>query len=146
MDCVGLFAGIGGIEVGLERAGIHASLLCEIDPSAQAVLRKRFSGIPIVGDVALLKALPKTDVLTAGFPCQDISQAGPKNGITGNRSGLASHIFRLLESRPSRSRPKWIVIENVSYIVNLLFQGFLVGCGNPAVQDISADDNLQAFE
>lgn len=118
--CVGLFAGIGGIEIGLEVAlDAETSLLCEIDPAAQQVLRKQFPKAKIVSDVTSMAELPDCDILTAGFPCQDISQAGPKKGIEGARSGLVSNVFRLLERKSKSKRPEWIVIENVSNIISL---------------------------
>src|SRR5690606_20414386 len=113
---VGLFAGIGGIELGLQRAGHHADLLCEIEPAAQAVLSERFPGIPLHGDITTLDQLPaSTTLLTAGFPCQDLSQAGRTAGIGGRNSGLVSHIFRLLEHR----RVPWLLLENVSFMLRL---------------------------
>jgi DNA (cytosine-5)-methyltransferase 1 len=113
----GLFAGIGGIEVGLERAGHRTGLLCEIDPAAQAVLRSRFAGIGALhSDVKELASLPKSvELLTAGFPCQDLSQAGKTAGIAGARSGLVGEVFRLLASR----RVPWVLIENVPFMLRL---------------------------
>src|SRR5262245_9745417 len=101
LKTVGLFAGIGGIEVGLERAGHQTLLLCENDPSAQKVLQTRFPGIQIESDVRELKSLPLgTTLLAGGFPCQDLSQAGTTAGIDGTRSGLVGEVFRLLEANP----------------------------------------------
>ena len=95
----GLFAGIGGIELGLSKAGHEASVLCENDPSAKAVLEARFPDTPVVEDVRALDKLPRgTDLLAAGFPCQDLSQAGETRGIKGVRSGLIGEVFRLLET------------------------------------------------
>lgn len=119
MKCVALFAGIGGIEVGLKKSGIESIQFCEIDPLAQRVLKKHFPEVPIMDDVQKLKVIPKCDILTAGFPCQDISQAGPKKGIEGERSGLVSHLFRALSARDKKQRPEWILIENVSNIISL---------------------------
>jgi DNA (cytosine-5)-methyltransferase 1 len=113
----GLFAGIGGLELGLHKSGFHAEVLCEIDPHAQKVLRTRFEGVPIVPDVTKLKAIPEVDVLTAGFPCQDLSQAGGKAGIAGGRSSLISHMLRLI--RTSVRRPRWVLVENVYYMLRL---------------------------
>ena len=117
MSVAGLFAGIGGLEMGLHSSGFHTEFLCEIEPHAQRVLRSRFSGVPIAPDITALKSLPRVDVLSAGFPCQDLSQAGGKSGITGNRSGLVSHLLRLVQK--AKPRPKWILIENVSYMLRL---------------------------
>lgn len=117
MSVAGLFAGIGGLELGLHSSGFHTELLCEIEPHAQRVLGSRFSGVPIAPDITELKSLPRVDVLSAGFPCQDLSQAGGKSGITGNRSGLVSHLLRLVQK--AKPRPKWILMENVSYMLRL---------------------------
>lgn len=119
MKCVALFAGIGGIESGLEASGFETVFLCEIDPAAQRVLRKRFPNAHLVGDVQEIEVLPDCDILTAGFPCQDISQAGPKKGIEGARSGLVKNLFRLIADKPTRRRPEWILLENVSNIISL---------------------------
>ena len=111
MTAVGLFAGIGGIEEGLRRSGAaEAELLVENWDAAQDVLRARFPDAKLEGDIrddAL--SLPKVDLLAAGFPCTDLSQAGRTAGITGKASGLVSRIFDLLES----ADPTWLVIENV---------------------------------
>ena len=112
----GLFAGIGGFELGFERSGGKTALLCEIDPAAQRVLRKRFPGVPIVGDVRdIVRLPPEITVITAGFPCQDLSMAGSKRGIDGNMSSIVKHLFDLL----SRRRVEWVVIENVYFMLQL---------------------------
>jgi len=112
----GLFSGVGGIELGLERAGHQTALLCEIDPAAQAVLRNRFPGVLIKSDVRNVARLPQNvDLITAGFPCQDLSQAGKTKGIFGSRSGLIRHVFRLVET----TRPPWVLIENVPFLLRL---------------------------
>jgi DNA (cytosine-5)-methyltransferase 1 len=117
LTAVGLFAGIGGIELGLQRAGHRTELLCEIDPSARRVLESQFPEIPIHGDIRKLRSLPKVDVVAAGFPCQDLSQAGTTAGIYGSRSGLVDEVFRLIANR--RSAPTWLLIENVSFMLHL---------------------------
>ncbi len=111
----GLFAGIGGIEVGLTDSGGHAELLCEWWEPAQAVLRARFPEAEVVGDVREIDALPDVDVVTAGFPCTDLSLAGRMGGITGEASGLVTEVFRLLETRPVPV----IVFENVRNMLRL---------------------------
>ncbi len=105
----GLFAGIGGIERGLAAAGGHAELLCENWEPAKAVLAERFPDVHLVGDVQDLKSLPKVDVVAAGFPCTDLSQAGRTRGIQGKASGLVAEVFRLLRRR----RVPALVLENV---------------------------------
>ena len=112
----GLFAGVGGLELGLQAAGHHASLLCEWDEGAQAVLRARFPGRRIDGDVRDLKRLPATvDLVAAGFPCQNLSQAGDTAGIRGEKSSLVGQVFRLLRDRPV----PWVVLENVPFMLHL---------------------------
>lgn len=116
---VGLFAGIGGIELGLHRSGFRTRLLCEIDDAAQQVLRSQdpFREVPLHPDVTRLESLPDVEVVTAGFPCQDLSQAGRAAGIEGRRSGLVEHVFRLLAD--PRVRPRWVVVENVPFMLQL---------------------------
>jgi DNA (cytosine-5)-methyltransferase 1 len=114
--CVGLFAGIGGIEAGLAKAGYHPILLCERDPSAQLVLAKHFPGVPLVGNIRELRSLGKVGIVTAGFPCQDLSQAGKTAGIRGAKSGLINQVFRLLDSS---SPPDWLLLENVPFMLHL---------------------------
>lgn len=106
---VGLFAGIGGLELGFHAAGGRAKLLCEVWEPAQAVLRERFPGVELHSDVRTLDELPPADVVAAGFPCTDLSQAGRTAGIHGQDSGLVKQLFRLLRE----AHPRWVVIENV---------------------------------
>ena len=112
-----LFAGIGGIESGLHRAGVETRLLCEIDPGACAVLEERFVGVRLARDVRELKPalLRGIDLLTAGFPCQDLSQAGLTKGMGGEQSSLVRHVFRLLEGR----KVPWVLLENVPFMLHL---------------------------
>lgn len=113
---VGLFAGIGGLELGLSRAGFATELFCEIDPAAQRVLAARFPDVPIHDDVRTLADVSEdAEVLTAGFPCQDLSQAGRTIGLRGSRSGLISEVFRILGGR----RIPLVILENVSFMLQL---------------------------
>lgn len=114
---VGLFAGIGGIERGLAKAGFDTDLLCEVDPGAVAVLRRRMPDVPIDLDIRAMRSIPKVDVVAAGFPCQDLSQAGRTAGIHGERSGLVDHAFRLIR-RPAAG-PTWLELENVPFMLQL---------------------------
>lgn len=111
-----LFAGVGGLERGLHEAGHRAIMTCEVWAPAQAVLATRFPGVPNFDDVRRLKSLPReVELLTAGFPCQDLSQAGKTAGIGGNRSGLIEQVFRLLDQR----KVPLVVLENVSFMLQL---------------------------
>lgn len=105
----GLFAGIGGIELGLQRNGGRAELLCEYWDPAHTVLARQFPDVPLVGDVRELRGLPKVDLVAAGFPCTDLSQAGRTRGIRGEQSGLVGEVFRLLR----KPRAPMILLENV---------------------------------
>jgi DNA (cytosine-5)-methyltransferase 1 len=115
MQTVGLFAGSGSLEAGLERGGHACSLLCEISDPARRVLKSRFPGVPIERDVSTMRALPRVDLVSAGFPCQDVSLSGPKEGFDGARSGLVREIFRLVDASPVPT----ILLENVANIVRL---------------------------
>ncbi|MRX07016.1 DNA (cytosine-5-)-methyltransferase [Pseudoduganella sp. FT25W] len=119
MQAVSLFSGIGGIEYGLERSGIQSKFFCEIDPLAQAILRRRFPNASFHDDITTIKKLPQADIITAGFPCQDLSQAGGKKGLEGGRSGLVKKLLTLIEEKALGKRPPWILIENVPYMLRL---------------------------
>ena len=116
LTVAGLFAGIAGLELGLKKAGHQTELFCEIDTSANAGLRERFPEIPRARDVRELKSLPSSvDMVAAGFPCQDLSQAGETRGIKGAQSGLVSHVFRLLK----KHEIPWVLLENVPFMLQL---------------------------
>lgn len=119
-----LFAGIGGVELGLERAlgpQVQTLTFCEWWEPAKAVLRARFNGIPIEPDIRDLRRLPDgTTLVTAGFPCTDLSQAGRTAGIDGQNSGLVTHVFRLLEEAKIRTgHLPSLLIENVPNMLAL---------------------------
>lgn len=113
---VSLFAGIGGFELAFQSIGVSTSLMCEIDSIAQHILHTNFPETKLVGDICDLKKLPRwTNVLCAGFPCQDISTIGEKKGLSGTRSSLIKEVFRLL----GNSNVEWVVIENVTNMLHL---------------------------
>jgi DNA (cytosine-5)-methyltransferase 1 len=116
ISVAGLFAGIGGLERGFDQVGLRTELLCEIEPAAQRVLARRFPGVELVGDVRDVCRLPPVDLVTAGFPCQDLSQAGRTAGITGSQSGLVGEVFRLLGRSGG---PRWLLLENVPFMLSL---------------------------
>jgi len=117
MQSVGIFAGIGGIELGFERAGIRTTAVCEIDETAFSVLRRHFPRRRFFRDVGEMGNIPHVDIAAAGFPCQDLSQAGQTQGLNGSSSGLISELFRLLW--PTSRRPNWVVLENVPFMLQL---------------------------
>ncbi len=119
-----LFTGIGGIELGLHRAGFSVSglrLACEIDAGARLILAARF-GLKggLHSDVRQLRDLDGAELVTAGFPCQDLSQAGLTAGIDGEKSGLVSEVFRLLAAAKRKgTAPRWVLFENVPFMLRL---------------------------
>jgi DNA (cytosine-5)-methyltransferase 1 len=112
----GLFSGIGGLESGLTKAGHSTVLLCENDRAACAVLDRWFPEIARHGDIRTLKSLPRNaTLLAAGFPCQDLSQAGQTLGISGEKSGLVGEVFRLVEQHET----PLVLLENVPFMLQL---------------------------
>jgi len=121
MKVLDLFSGIGGFSLGLERAGFETVAFCEIEPYPRKVLAKHWPKVPIYDDVRRLTAKRLADdglcpeVITAGFPCQDVSIAGKQAGIgEGTRSGLWSEIARLI----GELRPKYTILENVTALLS----------------------------
>ena len=106
-----LFAGIGGFGLAAERCGWRVVWASEIEPYARAVYRKNFPHVTLHGDITKLTKdqLEPVDVLTGGFPCQDISNAGKRKGIDGERSGLWREYARLI----GELRPRYAIVENV---------------------------------
>ncbi len=124
MRIAGLFAGIGGIEIGFQNAfgsALQTELLCEWWDPAQSVLAARFPDVDLHPDVRELRELPTgLDLLAAGFPCTDLSQAGRTAGIGGLQSGLVSHVFEALRlSETAEGRLPWLMIENVPNMLTL---------------------------
>jgi DNA (cytosine-5)-methyltransferase 1 len=116
LKVVGLFSGIGGLELGFEAAGFDPILVADSDELCRAVLSARLRGVDVVGDVADIRSLPRTDALVAGFPCQPYSQAGRLGGLRAGGWHL-SQIFRLIDS--GAASPAHVVLENVPFIVHL---------------------------
>ena len=113
-----LFSGIGGFSYAAEKivGGYKTTQFVEIDPYCQSVLHKNFPNIPIHDDIKTFKAKKgQFDVLTAGFPCQDLSVAGRQKGIgEDTRSGLFYEIIRLL----GEIQPKFVLFENVRNLLS----------------------------
>lgn len=111
MRVLDLFSGIGGFSLGLERAGMRTVAFCEVDPFCRRVLAKHWPSVPVHTDIRKLRgsAVGTVDLVCGGFPCQDISAAGSRIGINGQRSGLWSEYARIV----SELRPRFVVVENV---------------------------------
>jgi DNA (cytosine-5)-methyltransferase 1 len=124
MRIAGLFAGVGGLEQGFKDAlgaDAHTELLCECWAPARAVLNVRFPEVDLRRDVRDLTSLPSgLDVLTVGFPCTDLTQAGRTAGIAGAQSGLIRCVFDALRlTRCRGERMPWLVVENVPNMLAL---------------------------
>jgi DNA (cytosine-5)-methyltransferase 1 len=119
---VSLFAGVGGFDLALERNGVKVVASVEIDKKAQEVLKKHFPQSTIFGDITgvtgeqLISAgfIPRSGIITGGFPCQDLSVAGKRAGLGGTRSGLFWEICRLLDE----TRAQNFILENVPGLLN----------------------------
>lgn len=113
MNHVSFFSGIGGFDLGFERAGFKSVFLCEKKEFCRKVLRSHWPDVQLEEDISDVSAesIPDATVWTAGFPCQDLSLArmGKREGLRGKQSGLFFELVRLLEAR----LPKIVVLENV---------------------------------
>lgn len=117
-----LFSGIGGFSLGLERTGgFETVAFCEIEEFPRRVLAKHWPEVPCYHDIRELTADKlaadgiSVDVITGGFPCQDLSIAGKKAGMgEGTRSGLWSEIDRLI----GELRPQFVIVENVANLLS----------------------------
>jgi DNA (cytosine-5)-methyltransferase 1 len=106
------FAGIGGFDLGFERAGMQVVFHCEIDTFCQQILKRHWSHVPLHDDITTLTpaTIPTSDLWCAGWPCQDLSTANAdRKGLTGERSGLFFTFMDLVKE----VHPKWLVMENV---------------------------------
>lgn len=132
MKALSLFSGIGGFDLGLERAGFEMVGQCDNDPFCNKVLAKHWPGVPRYDDVRSIGLGPSqrdqqgephdgkanqpdiaraghVDLVCGGFPCQDLSVAGKRAGLAGGRSGLWFEFHRIL----SELRPTFCIVENV---------------------------------
>lgn len=123
MKFIDFFAGIGGFHSGLEKAGMKCIGWCEFDKFAQKSYREIYDtgGLWFGEDVTKVKGseLPKADLWTFGFPCQDVSIAGKQKGLKkGTRSGLFYEMMRLLDEC-EENKPDWIMCENVKNLLSI---------------------------
>ena len=114
---VSLFAGVGGFEIAMKNHNVKVVASVEIDKNCQSVLARHFPESKIFSDVTQVKGSdlieagfePSRGIITGGFPCQDLSVAGKRAGLAGERSGLFWHIARLVEE----TQTEYFVLENV---------------------------------
>jgi DNA (cytosine-5)-methyltransferase 1 len=106
------FAGIGGFDLGFERADMRVVFQCEIDPFCQKILKRHWPNVPLHDDITTLDpaTIPASDLWCAGWPCQDLSHANTdRRGLAGERSGLFFAFMDLVRE----VHPTWLVMENV---------------------------------
>lgn len=112
MNYVSLFSGIGGFDLGFDRAGMTCAAQVERDTAAAGVLARHWPDVARFDDVCTFgkdSINGSVDLICGGFPCQDLSVAGPRSGLAGERSGLWFEFARIV----GELRPQWVVIENV---------------------------------
>jgi DNA (cytosine-5)-methyltransferase 1 len=117
MRFASFFAGIGGFDLGFQRAGMIPAFHCEIDPYCQTILKRHWPEVPLHDDITTLKAkdIPEAALWAGGWPCQDVSHANfQRQGINGSRSGL----FFTFAELARKVRPSWIVLENVAGLLS----------------------------
>ena len=137
-----LFSGIiGGLELGLEWAGLGPVLWqCEIDPFCRQVLAKHWPKVTRYQDVTRPRDYAHVDLICGGFPCQDVSSAGARRGIGGQKSSLWWHFADIVR----KVRPRFVVVENVAsgkglWLPYVRHQLHMFGYGTRAVA-LSASD------
>lgn len=117
LTAVSLFAGVGGFDLALARAGVQVAAAVEIDDAARGVLADQFPHTTLMTDVTKVTAddlrragfVPERGIVCAGWPCQGNSVAGARGGMADPRSGLWRHVVRLL----AETRARWFIGENV---------------------------------
>ncbi|TBB95934.1 DNA cytosine methyltransferase [Rhizobium ruizarguesonis] len=113
MNVASLFSGIGGFEIGLGDR-FKPLFLNEIDECARSVLREHFADTIVFPDITELdaEAVAGIPMLVGGFPCQDVSIVGGQRGLSGQKTALVKHVFRIVE----KARPDWLLLENVQSV------------------------------
>lgn len=122
MRVASFFSGIGGIDLGLERAGMTVTFQCEINKFCQGLLHQHWPDVVLKGDIDGVgaKDIPRSELWCGGFPCQDLSLAnqGKRKGFGGNRSSLFYKYAGLVYDTPQEKRPRWLFMENVPGLLN----------------------------
>lgn len=122
LTAVSLFAGVGGFDLALSRAGVKVVAAVEIDKKCREVLGEHFPETKLFDDVKGVTGeqlqsagfIPERGIITGGFPCQDLSIAGLRKGLAGERSGLFHEIIRLTDEL----QPQFIILENVAGLLS----------------------------
>lgn len=120
---IDFFAGIGGFRLGLESAGFKCIGFCENDKFAIKSYRNMYNteGEWFSDDISKLKSedIPNADIWTFGFPCQDISVAGRRTGLEGNRSSLYYKVIEKIKGKKEEDKPRWLIAENVKNLLSI---------------------------
>lgn len=118
MNVLSLFSGIGGLDLGLERAGMTVVAQCEVDPYCCRVLAKHWPHVPNLGDVTTIdwSTVPDVDLICGGYPCQPFSLAGRRQGADDVR-----HLWPYVLDAVRHLRPRWVLLENVPGHLSLGF-------------------------
>lgn len=139
-----LFSGYGGLDLAVSAVtGARVAWHCEWDDAPSKILEKHFPGVPNYRDVSKVDftQVEPVDILTGGFPCQDLSLAGKRAGLReGTRSGLWSEFARAIEE----IRPRLVVIENVRGILSAKAHSELEQC-EWCLGDGSGEPSLRAL-
>lgn len=109
-----LFTGVGGFDLGLDRAGMKCNWQVEIDRDCRKVLKKHWPRVKKYKDIKNVKNLESVDLICGGFPCQPYSIAGKRRGADDDRA-LWPEMFRIIQE----ARPAWIIGENVPGILSM---------------------------
>ena len=143
MNYLSLFSGMGGFDAAFDRAGMTGVGQCELDPHAAAVVAHHWPDVPRWTDVRTLKGedvgpIGTVDLVAGGFPCQDLSVAGKRAGLAGERSGLFYEMARII----AECAPRWLLLENVPGLLSsnkgrdfAAVLGTLVGTGLTVPRD-----------
>lgn len=134
---VSLFSGIAGLDIGLSRAGIETIAFSEIEPNACKILGRQFPDIPNLGDIAQIDWTPwrGTPVISGGFPCQGMSNAGKRLGFEDPRSALWKEYLRAIRE----VGPRYVIVENVPGLTARgldVVLGDLADCGMDAAWQV----------
>ena len=142
MRYIDLFSGIGGFALGLRQAGIEFEehWFSEIDKNAINIYKKHFPNAKELGDVRAIRDFSgiKADIITFGFPCQDLSVAGKRRGLAGDRSGLFFEAMRIIREL----KPKYFIFENVKGLLTNNRGADFVRCLRE-IADIRVADSLR---
>jgi DNA (cytosine-5)-methyltransferase 1 len=139
-----LFAGYGGLDQAVsEVTGAELAWVCEWDDAPSKILAHHYPGVPNFRDVSKVdwEAVPPVDILTGGFPCQDVSLAGSRKGLKdGTRSGLWSEFAKAIEVL----KPRLVVIENVRGLLSASAGGDVESCAW-CLGDDAGESHLRAL-